>query len=313
MTWHPHSDLSEKELRIPELMARVEKLHLRTHRLVNTALAGGYRSSFRGGGIEFEEVRPYQPGDEVRRIDWNVTARNGEAYVKSFREERQLSVHFLVDTSRTMDFGSSEFSKRELAAQFTALLSLVALRHQDRVGLTLFGAEPGLHLPCKKGKNHVLRILREVLAAKPDTQRSDLKHAIENHHRAERSRAMVFVVSDFLSDEDPMAWADELASLNARHDVIAVRVVDPFEERLPVAGMLRVRELGTERATEIDTRSKHVREIWAEEAAARRRALTKALSRAGTDMIEVSTAKDVTGPVMRFFRRRELRHSGRIA
>lgn len=313
MTWLPNSELSERELRVPELMARVEKLHLRTHRMVNTALSGGYRSSFRGGGIEFEEVRPYQPGDDVRRIDWNVTARNGEAFVKSFREERQLSVHLLVDTSRTMDFGSSEFSKRELAAQFTALISLVALRAQDRVGLTLFGAEPGLHLPCKKGKNHVLRILREVMAAQPDSQRSDLKHALENHHRAERTRSMVFVISDFLSDDGPASWQDALSSLNARHDVIAVRVVDPFEERLPKAGMLRVRELGTDRATEIDTRSKSVREIWAEEASARRRTLNSALSRARCDMIEVSTAKDVTGPLMRFFRRRELRHSGRIA
>jgi len=313
MTLHPHNELSERELRIPELMARVEKLHLRTHRLVNTALAGGYRSSFRGGGIEFEDVRPYQPGDEVRRIDWKVTARNGEAYIKSFREERQLSVHFLVDTSRTMDFGSSQFSKRELAAQFTALLSLVALRAQDRVGLTLFGANPGLHLPCKKGKNHVLRILREVLAAKPDRKRSDLKHAIENHLRAERNRSMVFIVSDFLSDDDPSTWSDALASLNARHDVIAVRVVDPFEEQLPAAGLLRVRELGTDRATEIDTRSKKVREVWANDAADRRRALNSALSRARCDMIEVSTAKDVTGPLMRFFRRREVRHSGRIA
>lgn len=313
MTWHPQDQLSERELLVPELMARVQQIHLRTHRLVNTALSGGYRSTFRGGGIEFEEVRPYQPGDEVRRIDWNVTARNDEAFVKSFREERQLSVHFLVDTSLTMDFGSKAYSKRELAAQFTALLALVALRHQDRVGLTLFGSNSGLHLPCKKGKNHVMRLIREVIAARPDRQRSDLRHALENHMRAEKTRAMVFVISDFLGDDDPMSWSDAMAGLNARHDVIAVRVVDPFEERLPKAGMLRIRELGTNRETEIDTRSKKVRELWEREASERRVALHRALSRARVDQIEIQTDKDVSGPVMRFFRRRELRHAGRIA
>src|SRR5439155_26729438 len=140
---------------------RVRQIQIRTHRLVNTALSGGYRSTFRGSGLEFSEVRAYQPGDEVRRIDWNVTARTGDAYIKTYAEERELTIHFIVDTSRSMDFGSRVRSKRETAAQFCALMSFVALRHQDKVGLVLFGDEPGLHLPAQKGGQHVLRVVRE--------------------------------------------------------------------------------------------------------------------------------------------------------
>jgi uncharacterized protein (DUF58 family) len=157
MSWHPPTSEHGSQLLAPELMARVQQIQIRTHRLVNTALSGGYRSTFRGQGLEFSEVRAYQPGDEVRRIDWNVTARTGDAYIKTYAEERELTIHFIVDTSLSMDFGSRVRTKRETAAQFCALLSLVALRHQDRVGLTLFGAKPGLHLPSRKGTTHILR------------------------------------------------------------------------------------------------------------------------------------------------------------
>lgn len=313
MSWVPDTALTERELLAPELMARVQKIQLKTHRLVNTALAGGYRSTFRGGGIEFEEVRPYLPGDEVRRIDWNVTARNDEAYVKSFREERELTVDLLVDTSLTMDFGSGRYTKRESAAQFCALISLIALRHQDRVGLTLFGTESRLRLPAAKGNNHVLRVIREVVAARPERRASDVSRVIEQHLRATRRRSMVFLVSDFLGTEGDAEWTDRLARLNDRHDVIAVRIVDPFEERLPRAGILQLRELGTGRLREVDTRDARVRAQWEAAASERRARLTKSLSRARVDMIELSADEDASGPVMRFFRRRELRYAGRIS
>jgi uncharacterized protein (DUF58 family) len=145
-------------------MARVRQIRIRTHRLVNTALSGGYRSTFRGSGLEFSDVRAYQPGDEVRRIDWNVTARTGEAFVKTYAEERELTINLIVDTSRSMDFGSGKWTKRETAAQFCALISFVAMRHQDRVGLVMFGEKPGLHLTARKGGQHVLRVVREVIA-----------------------------------------------------------------------------------------------------------------------------------------------------
>ena len=164
MTWHLDGG-EGAPLLAPELRARVRQIQIRTHRLVDAALAGGYRSTFRGQGIEFEEVRPYQPGDEVRSIDWKVTARVGEPFIKSYAEERELTLQLLVDTSRSMDFGSRRLTKRELAAQFAALIAFVAIRHQDRVGLDLFGEEPVLHLPARKGSQHVLRLVREVLAA----------------------------------------------------------------------------------------------------------------------------------------------------
>src|SRR5262245_15470178 len=170
----------------PELMARVRQIKIRTHRLVNTALSGGYRSTFRGSGLEFSEVRAYQPGDEVRRIDWNVTARTGHAYVKTYAEERELTIQLLVDTSLSMDFGSHGWSKRETAAQFAALISFIAIRHQDRVGLTLFGAGPGLHIAARKGGQHVLRIVREVIAAPATPGRSDLGLALEHATRTLR-------------------------------------------------------------------------------------------------------------------------------
>src|SRR5882672_1146502 len=190
-----------------ELMARVRQIRIRTHRLVNTALSGGYRSTFRGSGLEFSDVRAYQPGDEVRRIDWNVTARTGEAFVKTYAEERELTIHLIIDQSRSMDFGSREWTKREVAAQFAALIAFVALRSQDRVGLALFGDKPGLHLPARKGSQHVLRIVREVLAARASSPGSDFAAVLEQQQRHLRRRSVVFLVSDFLEGAATSDWS----------------------------------------------------------------------------------------------------------
>ena len=299
----------------PELMARVRQIRIRTHRLVNTALSGGYRSTFRGSGLEFSDVRAYQPGDEVRRIDWNVTARTGEAFVKNYAEERELTINLIVDTSRSMDFGSGRWTKRETAAQFCALISFVAMRHQDRVGVVLFGEKPGLHLRARKGGQHVLRVVREVIAAEPSDGGSDLAAVLEHQMRTLRRRSIVFLVSDFLDRSAKVAggrptWAELLARLNRRHDVIAVRVVDPLEVELPPAGMIGLTEIETGGALEVDTRPERVRATWREEAARRRAETIAALSRARVEMIELDTTKDVGEPVLAFFRRRAARHGG---
>ena len=301
----------------PELMARVRQIKIRTHRLVNTALSGGYRSTFRGSGIEFSEVRAYQPGDEVRRIDWNVTARSGHVYVKTYAEERELTINLIVDQSRSMNFGSRTWTKRETAAQFCALISFVAMRHQDRVGLAMFGAEPGLHLPARKGGQHILRVVREVIAAPISEGGSDFQSILEHQARVLRRRSIVFLVSDFLEQGDPARavvagadWARPLARLARRHDVIAVRVVDPFERDLPSAGLLEMREIETGRTVEIDTRSKEVREEWRARAAERRAAHVAMLARARVDGIELDTASDIGEPILGFFRKRMLRHGG---
>jgi uncharacterized protein (DUF58 family) len=298
----------------PELMARVRQIKIRTHRLVNTALSGGYRSTFRGSGLEFSEVRAYQPGDDVRRIDWNVTARTGDAFVKTYAEERELTINLIVDTSRSMDFGSGRWTKRETAAQFCALISFVAMRHQDRVGLVLFGDQPGLHVPARKGGQHVLRVVREVIAAESTPGGSDLAAVLEHQLRALRRRSIVFLVSDFLEpaarESSPPRWRDLLAKLNRRHDVIAVRVFDPFEVELPAAGVIGLQEIETGGALELDTRAGRVRDAWREDAERRRADLQAALARARVERIDLDTTRDLGDPILAFFRRRVKRHGG---
>ena len=284
-------------------MARVRQIQIRTHRFVSGLLQGSYRSTFRGTGIEFEEVRPYLPGDEVRSIDWNVTARTGRPHVKTYVEERQLVLQFLVDTSRSMDFGSRDKTKREAAAEVCALLSFVALSQQDQVGLCLFADEPGLHLPPDTGQRHVLRLVREVMAARAAGSGSSIAAVLEHQLRYLKRRSLVLVLSDFLSVEED-GWEDLLARLARRHDVICVRVVDPFEEELPESGLVVLEEVETGTAVEIDTRSRAVRREWAEGARRRRALLIETLRRARVELIEVSTDGDVADPIIRFFQRR---------
>jgi len=322
MVW-VRDDGERERLLPPELMARVRQIQIRTHKLVNTALSGGYRSTFRGSGLEFQEVRAYQPGDDVRSIDWNVTARTGHPFIKHYAEERELTLNLLVDTSRSMDFGSRERSKRETAAWFCALISFVAMRHGDRVGLGLFGQEPGLHLPPRKGGSHVLRVVREVIAAEPTDGGSELEAIVDNQLKVLKRRSLVFVVSDFL-DADPPAvssgsedalppWTEALAKLSRRHDVIAVRVSDPFEEALPSAGLIGLREIETGRTIELDTRSRVVREAWAAEAQRRLAFVSAGLQRARVERIELDTGSDIGERVLGFFRRRLKQHGGRPA
>jgi len=296
----------DRQLLTPELMARVRAIQIRTHKLVNTALSGGYRSTFRGSGVEFSEVRAYTPGDDVRRIDWNVTARTGEAFIKTYAEERELTIHLVIDQSRSMDFGSREWTKREVAAQFAALITFVALRHQDRVGLSLFGERPGLHLPSKKGGQHLLRIVREVLAARASSPGSDFAAALEQEERVLRRRSVVFLVSDFLEGQGARDWTQPLARLALRHDLVAVRVADPFEGELPSAGMLEFRELEGGALRELDTRAGPVRAVWAARAKARREALVATFARARADLLELDTTRDVGDSLRAFFRKRVL-------
>lgn len=303
----------------PSLMARVRQIQVRTHRLVNTALAGGYRSTFRGQGIEFEEVRPYQPGDEVRSIDWNVTARTGEPFVKSYREERQLTIHLVLDTALEMDFATFGETKRDAASQLAALLSFVAIRHQDRVGLTLFGPEPGLHLEPGRASRHVLRLVREIQAAPVTPGPSSLLAALEGQAATLKRRSLVFLFSDFAGVDANGAelvrdasgesrrsedWSRVLRRLGARHDVIAVRLVDRFEEELPEAGVLRLVRMGDGEMVEVDGRREAVRDAWRDAATARRAALGEVFRRARVEWIDVRTDGDIAAPLVEFFRRR---------
>jgi uncharacterized protein (DUF58 family) len=297
------------EMLTPELMARVSQIQVRTHRLVNDVLSGAYRSSFRGSGVEFDEVRLYQPGDDVRSIDWLRTAKTGDAFVKTYVEERELTLMFLVDTSLSMDFGSRDWTKREVAAAFCALLAFVAQRHQDRVGLCLFGATTGVHLPPRKGAGAVARVVREVIAAPPTHGGTNLGEALELQARTLRRRSLLFVISDFLGlDQDA---ADLMSRLGLRHDVVAVRVVDPLERELPKAGSLWLSDLETGARKDFDTRSARVRDAWRAAWQERDTAMREKLVRAHVDLIELGTGRDLNtnlaDPLVRFFHKRRRR------
>jgi uncharacterized protein (DUF58 family) len=303
------SERSESIL-APELMARVQRIQLRTRQLVSSALQGAYRSNFRGSGIEFDEVRPYLPGDDVRSIDWKVTARTGEPFIKTYIEDRTLILQLLVDTSRSMAFGSGEKSKREAAAEVCALMALVAARNQDQVGLCLFDEEPGRHLAPKKGQGHVLRVIREALAALPVGRHSSLTAVLEHQAMHLKRNALVLVVSDFLGLEDD-PWEDPLTRLARRHDVLAVRIVDPLEEELPRAGWIELAGIEDGRTLDVDSNSPHVRAAWAAAARERRERLQQRLARCAVELVEISTAGDPAEPLARCFARRAARHGRR--
>src|SRR3954468_15180826 len=218
------------------ILKKIQRLELKTRGIVDAVFSGQYRSVFKGRGMNFEEVREYQPGDEVRAIDWNVTARlgevHGDAYVKKFTEERELTVMLLVDVSASGNFGSVELSKRELAAEVACVLAFSAIRNNDKVGLILFTDEVELFIPPKKGRAHTLRLIREVLFFQPRGRRTDLGGALGFLSRVLHRRSVVFVVSDFQAP----AYSRELLSVSRRHDLIALPVVDPREESLPAIG-----------------------------------------------------------------------------
>jgi uncharacterized protein (DUF58 family) len=285
-------------------MARVRSIQIRTHRLVSEALQGAYRSNVRGTGIEFDTVRPYLVGDDVRTIDWKVTARTREPFIKTFVEERSLLLQIVVDTSLSMDFGSGEKTKREIAAEAAALLSFVASGEQDQVGLQLVADAPGLRLQPNKGTRHVLRVVREVVAAPARGNRSAIGAVLEEELRLLKRRSLLVLISDFLGLEEG-SWERPLARLARRHDVIALRVFDPLEEELPSAGVILLTGLEEGGAVEVDTRSRAVRERWAAAARERNATLARVLRRAQVDSIDVSTRSDVAEPLVRLFRRRE--------
>ena len=326
-----------------EILRRVREIQVRTGRQVADVLAGEYVSVFKGRGVEFEEVRPYVPGDDVRTIDWNVTARMGAPYIKRYVEERQLTLMLMADVSASQDYGSGKRSKREATAELCALLAFSATRNDDKVGLALFHGEIEQYIPPRKGQKHALRVVREVLAhgandvagARPrpelepaarslvsrlglaripglaqlgrrprsPREATDLRHALEFLMRVTRRRTICFVVSDFLDD----GYEKALLAANRKHDVIAVLVTDPAELVVPDVGLVALRdaELGTTRL--VDTGSKSFRDSAAVAAAGRAEQLERRFRSFGIDFIHVDASGDVVDPLVRFFRMREKR------
>ena len=285
----------------PEILRQVKLIELRTRGLVNSVFTGEYRSVFKGQGMEFSEVREYQPGDEVRSIDWNVTARMGRPFVKRFIEERELTVMLVVDLSGSERFGTVRRFKSELASELAAVLAMAAVRNNDRVGVLLFTDRIEHVVPPRKGRRHVLRIIRDLLAFEPVGRGTDLVAAIDYAARMLKEHAIVFIVSDFLS-----ADIDHPLKLMAqRHDVVAVTVEDPSERDLPDIGVARLIDPETGMTFEVDTSHPAVRGSYSTRVNQERDERKHLLRRLAIDEVAVRTEAGVVEPLLRFFRSRE--------
>ena len=286
-----------------EALRQVRRIHIRTRRLVDGIFAGEYHSVFKGRGMEFAEVREYVPGDDVRTIDWNVTARLGHPFVKRYVEERELTVMLLVDVSGSGRFGSVAKIKSEVATELCALLALSAIKNNDKVGLILFTDQIERFVPPQKGKNRALRVIREMLDFEPERRGTDIGQALEYLHRIHRQRSVTFLLSDFLAS----GYERALRLVRRRHDVIPICIADRREASLPDVGLVALRDLESGRQVLVDAGSARVREEYRRRRAAAVAARRRAFRSLGIDSIEVETDQPFIHPLMRFFRQREKR------
>jgi uncharacterized protein (DUF58 family) len=290
-------------MEVSDILKRVQRIQIVANRTVNDLFAGQYKSVFRGRGMEFDEVREYQPGDDVRTIDWNVTARAGTPYIKRFCEERELTVLFLVDVSASGAFGSGDRSKLDLVVEVAALLMFSALKNNDKVGLISFCDEVTQYFSPRKGKSNVLHLIRELVAADPIPRETNLEVALEFLSRVQKRRVVVFLISDFLAPHAQRA----MAVCNKRHDLIAITVTDPREHVLPDVGFISLQDAETGQIVELDTRHRRVRSLFETATARRSEQLSQELKRVGVDELPIHTNEDYSTSLRRFFHMREKR------
>lgn len=294
-----------------EILKKVRKIEIRTKRLVNDVFAGEYHSVFQGRGMEFAEVREYQPGDDIRSIDWNVTARMGEPYVKRFQEERELTVMFLIDASASGDFGTanpiekgeSPKTKRDLAAEICALLAFSAINNNDKVGLIFFTDDVEKYVPPKKGRQHVLRVIREVLYFEPRGKGSNIKSALEFFSKITHRRATAFLISDFMDS----GYEKALRVANRKHDCVAIRITDPRELKLPNVGLIELEDAETGELILVDTSDRQFRERYTTQNFLRMEKTQQQFRKMKVDQIDIFTDKSYVEPLMKFFKLRERR------
>ncbi|HEY6455412.1 MAG TPA: DUF58 domain-containing protein [Steroidobacteraceae bacterium] len=295
-----------------DILRKVRQIEIRTNRIVADSLAGHYHSVFKGRGMDFDEVREYVPGDEVRTIDWNVTARAGRPFIKKFAEERELTLLLLVDVSASGHFGSGAQSKRDVAAELACVLALSATRNNDKVGLVLFTEQIELYIPPKKGRRHVLRVVREILFFRPTRRGTDLVHALEFANRMSGRRSVVFLISDFqttaVGADASSALRRALSQSARRHDLVAVNIRDPREQSLPDLGVVILQDAESGEVMEIDTGRRRTRELFATLAQKSRDALLRMLNAEAIDSLMLTTDQPYLGSLISFFRRREARH-----
>lgn len=286
-----------------ELLRKVRRIQVRTDRMVNDVVVGEYRSVFKGRGMEFEEVREYIPGDDIRTIDWNVTARTSTAHVKRYVEEREMTAILLVDMSLSGRFGSTDRLKIDLATEISAVLAFSAIKNNDKIGLLLFTDHVEMYIPAKKGKTHVLRVIRELLHFRPVAGGTDVAGALEFLNKVLKRKAVVFLVSDFI-DKD---FERDLALTKSRHDLIPVRISDPRETTLPDVGLIELEDAETGERVIVDTRRRRIRDAFARTGREQTENLTGLLRSMGMDALEVSTDRPYMKDLLGFFRRRERR------
>ena len=298
---------------VKELMAKVGKIRILTNKLIDDQLSGDYHSTFKGQGVEFDEVRPYTPGDDVRTIDWNVTAKTGLPYIKRFSEERELTILFLVDVSGSQGYGSVRRSKMELAAEVTALLALTAIRNQDKIGLVLFSDQIVKYIPPRKGRDSVMRLVREVLAAEDDAKGgTDIAEALKFLNSVQKRRAVVFLVSDFLlstnrtnlTNEEMSAFERLLRATARHHDMVCVPVSDPAERELPDVGLVELEDPETGELVLVDTSSAVVRKRFAATASEENEELKRFFLKTGIDTLTIATDRPYIDEVRGLFKRR---------
>ncbi len=289
----------------PELIKKIKRIEIRTRRLVNSSFAGEYHAIFKGRGMEFDEVRPYQRGDEVRTIDWNVTARTGEVFVKRYIEERELTVMLLVDASASGQFGTANRFKREIAAELAAVLAFSAISNNDKVGLLIFTDQVELFISPRKGRRHVLRLIRDLLAFEPTGHKTDLKLGLETLNHVLKRRSIIFLLSDFLNPTN--SYGSVLQVSNRRHDIIAVTVSDPREQEWPNVGKIALEDAETGQIQWVDTSNRKWRESFAERVDEMTLDRERVFRKAKVDRINVSTDSDYVIPLTRFFEKRARR------
>lgn len=286
-----------------ELLKKIRRIEITTSRLVNDVMAGEYHSVFKGRGMEFDEVREYQAGDDIRTIDWNVTARTGTPHVKRYVEERELTVMLIVDASSSGEFGTTDQLKGEIAVEICALLAFSAIKNNDRVGLIIFTDKVENYIPPKKGRKHVLRVIRELLYFKPENHETNIPGALEYLNKIISRRSVVFLVSDFISED----FKKSLSVANRKHDLVAISVTDPREMSMPAIGFIELEDAETGEVVLIDTYDTDLRnnyELFAENEKKQLETLFKSL---GIDHVNIMTDRSYVAPLVRFFRKRAKR------
>ena len=286
-----------------DLIRQIRRLHIRARRAVEDLLGGNYKSIFKGAGIAFEEVREYQPGDDIRTIDWNVTARMGHAFVKRFIEERELTVFLVIDCSRSLLFGTREKQKRDIAAEMAALLAFCAISNNDKVGLILCSDRVEKYVPPRKGTRHVLRLIRDILFFEPQQAGTCLRTGLDYLNKVLHRRAIVFLISDFLDTD----YEKSFQQTGKRHDLVALVLSDPRELALPSIGLLELQDAETDRTLLIDTSCPEFQAALGQKSAARAEALRQLARSARIDLIDVSTDGNHLDSLTRFFRLRQRR------